>query len=97
MSARPETRCLHRPDDVIWPATNVVPRANNRASLDTRNTLAQFLDATMQRPVHFDDNRREAQINQIMNTMTLTERVFIEIEMQSRNATAHSFDYDPLR
>lgn len=92
-----DIRAIYRPGETRWPPTNVVPRGTNKSTLATRHTLGQFLDATMVRPLHFDDTHREAQINEALDTMTLTERVFIEVEMMARNAPVHSFDYDPLK
>jgi hypothetical protein len=90
-------RCLSRPGETVFPSTNIVPKGSNLEAIRTRNTLGQFLEATLMRPLHFDDTERETQINMALDTMTLTERVFIEVEMLSRNPIVHSFDYDPLR
>lgn len=86
-------RCLYRPGNEPIPRTNVVPR---RSADDVRNTLGQFLDATLTRPLFFDDQQQAQRVEDALDTMTLAERITIEIEMQSRNAAVHSFDYDPF-
>lgn len=90
-------RCLFRPGDMQWPRTEIVPRATSKQSVDTRNTLGQFLDATLMRPLWFTEQQQEQRITDALDTMTLAERIAIEIELQNRNANVHSFDYDPLR
>lgn len=90
-------RCLSRPDRETWAKTNTVPQATTKAGADVRGTLSQFLQATLMRPLHFNEQKAQAQIETALDTMTLEERIAIEIEMQTRNAPVHSFDYDPLR
>lgn len=87
-------RCLYRPGNEPIPRTNVVPR---RSSDYARDTLGQFLDAQLIRPLHFNDEQQAQRVEDALDTMTLAERITIEIEMQSRSAAVHSFDYDPLR
>lgn len=90
----PGVRCLYRPGNEPAPRTNTVPK---RSSDHARNTLGQFLDANLIRPLYFNDEQQAQRVEDALDTMTLAERITIEIEMQSRAATAHSFDYDPLR
>jgi len=90
-------RCLSHPEHAVWPHTNVVPRGQGLAGAETRSALGQFLQATLMRPVSFDDAKRHQQIEDALDTMTWAERITIEIEMQSRNAAVHSFDYDPFK
>lgn len=90
----PGIRVLYQPGNEPAPRTNVVPR--NRSDR-ARETLGQFLDATLVRPLYFDDTQQAQRVEDALDTMTLAERITIEIEMQSRNRSVHSFDYDPLR
>lgn len=92
-------RLLHRPGDAPLPRTGVVPKATsgNKQQLAVRDTLGQFLEANLMRPLWFDDSQQQGRLDEALDTMTLAERITIEIEMQSRFASAHSFDYDPLR
>lgn len=90
----PGVRVLYQPGNEPAPHTNTVPRhSSDRA----RETLGQFLDATLIRPLHFTEQQQAQRVEDSLDTMTLAERITIEIEMQSRNKTVHSFDYDPLR
>lgn len=95
----PGVRLLHHPGDAPLPRTSVVPRATfgNKQQLEVRGTLGQFLEANLMRPLWFDDSQQQGRIEDALDTMTLAERITIEIEMQSRFASVHSFDYDPLR
>jgi hypothetical protein len=72
------------------------PRGNTRESLVARNSLAEFLDATLLRPLYFSEEQQMARVEQSLNTMTIAERIAIEIEMTERSKVFHSFDYDPL-
>lgn len=90
-------RCLLHPDHQVWPETKVVPRATSKQAQQVRGTLGQFLDATLLRPLWFSEQQQEQRVEDALNTMTLTERITIEIQLQQREATVHSFDYDPLR
>lgn len=90
----PGVRVMYQPGNEPVPRTNTVPkRSGDRA----RETLGQFLDATLIRPLYFNDEQQAQRVEDALDTMTLAERITIEIEMQSRHATVHSFDYDPLR
>jgi hypothetical protein len=90
-------RCLSLPDEVPMPRTNVVPKGNNRQSVQTRDTLGQFLDATLMRPLWFSEEQQNDRVNEAMETMTIAERIAIELEIQARAPTVHTFDYDPLK
>lgn len=90
-------RCLSHPDRVVWPQTSVVPRGHGMAGAETRSTLGQFLQAVLMKPLFFNDEQQQHQIEDALDTMTWAERIAIEIEMQSRHVAVHSFDYDPLR
>lgn len=90
----PGVRCLFRPGHEPAPRTNTVPK---RSSDRARETLGQFLDAQLIQPLYFNEEQEAQRVEDALDTMTLAERITIEIEMQARNAAVHSFDYDPLR
>lgn len=93
MSGDPGVRVLWQPGEIPAPRTNAVPkRSGDRA----RETLGQFLDATLIRPLYFSEEQQAKRVEDSLDTMTLAERIAIEIEMQSRNKSVHSFDYDPF-
>lgn len=73
------------------------PRGTSKDSLIARNQIAEFLDATLIRPLHFDEQQQMTRVERSLDTMTIPERIAIEIEMTRRSRAMHSFDYDPLR
>ena len=79
------------------PRTSTVPQGPTKEALLARSSLGQFLEANLMRPLYFNDQEAQSRVEDALDTMTLAERIAIEIEMQSRNAAVHSFDYDPLR
>jgi len=92
-----DVRGLYDPSRTIWPQTNVVPRDPSPQARETRATLAQFMHAVALKPLHMSEGEHARNIETYLDTMPLTERVFIEIELQTRDAAVHSFDYDPLK
>jgi hypothetical protein len=60
-----------------------------------RAEMAEFLDASLTRPLFGTNEQRQAQITAAIEQMTLPQRVFAELEM--RRHESHSSDYDPLR
>lgn len=73
------------------------PRGNSKEALIARNQIGEFLDETLMRPLYFDETQQMARVEQSLNTMTIAERIAIEIEMTERTKVFHSYDYDPLR
>lgn len=90
-------RCLSRPGNEPMSRTRVVPKGANRQSIETRETLGQFLDATLMRPLWFSDEEQNQRVEDALDTMTIAERIAIELEIQERAPTMHAFDYDPLK
>ena len=79
------------------PVPSFAPSGNEKKAVIARNQIAEFLDATLLRPLHFSDEEQEARVQRSMDTMSLAERVMIEVDMRQRMAMAHSFEYDALR
>lgn len=73
------------------------PTANSKEAIVARNNLGEFLDAVLIRPLWFDEGRQMQRVEQSLATMTVAERIYLEIEMTERNRAVHSYDYDPLR
>lgn len=73
------------------------PRGTSKEAITARNNLGEFLDATLIRPLWFDESQQMQRVEQSLTTMTLSERVALEIEMTQRTRAVHSFEYDPLR
>ncbi len=92
-----DVKCLYRPGYVTPPAGGGAPRGGSRAALDARGEIAEFLDANLARPQSMSGDERQAQLDDALTTMTVAERVFVEIEMQERRRAMYSSDYDPLR
>ena len=79
------------------PVRSFAPAGNHKEAVIARNQIAEFLDATLLRPLYFSGAEQEARVERSMETMSLAERVMIEIDMRQRMAVAYSFDYDALR
>ena len=93
-----EIRSLYRPGRESPGHGNGAPTGHSKESMQARLELMSFLDSTLPKPLHHSSSmERAAQIESCLNTMTLAERVFLEIEMQSRKPTFYTSDYDPLR
>lgn len=90
-------RCLSRPDRVEWPKTDVVSQDPSPVPRAARAILGHFIRATSMKPLHMSEGEHQQNIENYLDTMTWAERIAIEIELQTRNAPVHSFDYDPLR
>jgi hypothetical protein len=74
------------------------PRGHGRHAIDERQRLAEHLLATQPLlPGEADVSQAEARATRLVETMTMTERVFAESEMLGRARVMHSYDYDPLR
>jgi hypothetical protein len=87
-----DCRCIHRANRIDMPPTSVAPR--NAAD---RQEIADFLGAKLMKPLHHSIQQHQLSVEQALNTMTLAERVYLEIEMTERARVVHSYDYDALR
>lgn len=93
-----EIRLLYRKgDEVVPPLGDGAPRGTSKESLQARNSLGEFLDVVLIRPLYFDESQQMQRVERSLETMTRAERVYLEIEMSERSRACHSFDYDPLR
>lgn len=91
-------RRLYSPHALAWPATKVAPQPIGKQNAEERMRMGEYLDAVLPVPLfQSGSEQREARVTQALDTMTVPERVFIEIDMQSARRAFHSFDYDPLR
>jgi hypothetical protein len=91
-----DVRVLYRPGRGHMSAGDGLPRGKSPAAKQARAEMADFLDASLMRPLWSSNEHREAAIFQALETMTIPERMFIELEMRERERVVHSFDYDPL-
>lgn len=93
-----DVRCLHRAGVVPAPETNVVPRRDfSGNNIEERERLADFLSDALMKPLYHSVQQHRQNVEQSLNTMTIAERIAIEIEMTERTKVFHSYDYDPLR
>lgn len=65
------------------------PRGHDKYAEEQRENIKSFLEAKFM----VDRDETEA----AMRSLTVGERVHLEIEMREHGDTSHSFDYDPLR
>lgn len=92
------TRSLSRGVDRSAPTLGTgAPRGHGRQAVDERERLGEFLESQLPRLPGFTHEQNEKRVAEALETMTLAERVFAEVEMQSRLQVMHSYDYDPLR
>lgn len=93
-----DVRLLYRPTttDDGTPA-NGAPHGASKEAIIARNNLGEFLDAVLMRPLWFDESQHMQRVEQALTTMTIAERIAIEIEMTERTQIMHSYDYDALR
>jgi hypothetical protein len=94
-------RALYRPGRDPLPDGDGLPPPGHPASQEVHQEIGDFLsdpaNGRIARPLHADDNQYSELVNERLRTMTLVERIDIEIDLTQRFRCAHSFDYDPLR
>ena len=94
-------RALYRPGrDRLPDGDGLPPRdfpPGQSAWQEAGDLLADPESGRLMRPLHADDQQYSDLVNERLRTMTLAERVDIEIELTQRFRRAHSFDYDPLK
>lgn len=71
--------------------TNIAPRR-----MDERSDMADFLEVSLTRPLWVSSGQHRMAVETSLDTMTVSERVFIEIEMQRHRGATYSAEYDPL-
>lgn len=92
-----DVRCLFRPSDTSYPLANGAKFPPTKEGREARRALGEYLDAHLQRPLHFNDTDADQRVETALATMTIAERVFLEIDMQRSIGNSHTCDYDPLR
>lgn len=92
-----DVRLIHRPGDMPRELGNGAPCGASKESIVARNNLGEFLDVVLTRPLWFDESQQMQRVTESLDTMTLAERIAIELEMTDRTRAVHSYDYDPLR
>lgn len=88
-----DCRCIYRANVVA----DVGPSHAAPRDLHERQEIAEFLGTALMKPLHHSAQQHRATVEKAIDTMTIAERVAIEIEMTQRAKTMHSFDYDALR
>lgn len=91
-----DVRCIFRPSTAPAAPTRVVPRGSSEEAQETRRELADFLEANLSAPVHFSASQHQQRLAIALDTMSISERVYIEIEMQRQRGPLYSAEYDPL-
>jgi len=74
------------------PRTNVAPK-----DPEAREDIADFLYGALMKPLHHSIQQHRLNVEQSLTTMTIAERIAVELEMTQRSRAVHSYDYDPLR
>jgi hypothetical protein len=96
MTQQFDCRLLHRANAPVQQRTNVAPGMNTARGAVERERLAEFLSGALMKPLWHSAQQHHMAVEHSLNTMTLAERIAIEIEMMERAQVMHSFDYDPL-
>jgi hypothetical protein len=98
------TRALYRPGrpGVPLPDGDGMVRGNGPEAREQREAIAAVLTdpeeaARVVKPLHATGDEYEVLVAERMRTMTLAERVDIEIALTQRFRRIHTFDYDPLK
>ena len=86
------THRLYRPGSGPRPRGDGAPTGHGLPVMEARRGLADYLDANLSRPLYVSDVARAADLETALDTMTLAERVYLEIEMQSRAKVMFSAD-----
>jgi hypothetical protein len=97
MTHQSDCRLLHRADAPVLQQTNIAPEMNTAQGAVEREHLAEFLSAALMKPLWHSAQQHRMAVEHSLNTMSIAERIAIEIELTERTQVMHSFDYDPLR
>lgn len=99
-----DTRAIYRPGRDRPPPGNAMPIGPTREAISERREIEEYLASQMLVPVETRELTGERggrasprQVNEAMDTMTIAERIHLEIEMTQRGRALYSADYDPLR
>ncbi len=92
-----DVRAVYRPGREPPGHGHGAPSGASALARAARANLGECLDAALPRPLYATDADRHGQIEGALETMTLPERIILELEMQSRAANFYTSDYDPLR
>jgi hypothetical protein len=98
------THALYRPgrSEVPLPDGGGLPRGASPAVREAREAVQEMLvdpasGASVMKPLYATEDEYDALVAERMRTMTLAERIDIEIALTQRFARTHTFDYDPLK
>ena len=89
-------RCLYRPGQQPLPQGDGAPRGGGKSVVEARNRLAGYLDGALMRPLYSTDQEQFHRVEQALETMSVAERVYLEIEMQEREKVFHSYNYEAI-
>ncbi len=92
-----DCRLLYRADAPVLQQTNIAPDTSTARGAVERERLAEFLSGALMRPLWHSTLQHRVAVEHSLNTMSIAERIAIEIELTQRAQVMHSFDYDPLR
>lgn len=92
-----DVRVLYRPGRETPQPGNALPLGASKAAHDARLELGTYMDATLLRPLFATAEQHESGIELALETMTMQQRVLIEIEKSQRERSVHTSDYDPLK
>jgi hypothetical protein len=98
------TRALYRAGrpDVPLLDGNAMPRGSSPAAKQGRELIGALLtdpasQARVHRPLYATHEEYDQLVAERMRTMTLAERIDLEIRLTERFNRSHTYDYDPLK
>jgi hypothetical protein len=96
------TRALYLPGRTRPPDGNALPRGASGAAIEQRQAIEEALtdpasSASIVKPLYASEDNYAAIVRERMRTMTLAERIDIEIALTERRPRLHSYDYDAMR
>jgi hypothetical protein len=97
MTQQFDCRLLHRAGAPVQQQTGSAPGMSTACGAVERERLAEFLSGALMKPLWHSAQQHRMAVEHSLNTMSIAERIAIEIELTERTQVMHSFDYDPLR
>jgi len=91
------TRALYQPGRDRLPDGNALPAGQGEADREQRELVHDQLVADTPKPLWTNEPEYDALIAERMRTLTLAERIDVELRIIERRKTMHEVDYDPLK
>lgn len=91
------TRALYLPGRDVLPDGNAMPLGRGPAARAEYEEIRDEVAADTPRPLGMTEPQYDAMIAERLRTITMTERIMVEIALAERRSIVYGADYDPLR